>query len=137
MIDTNYPPLWGQAEICEGLGCTHLSIKRWREGSGFPDPIAQLRMGGVYDADEVRAWARDRKAPRRADRARLLVAYRREMRAGRTHGAIKVSASEVGVTNTTARAWLRELGEPLPRAGHGRGRSKWDRTRQANEGSER
>ena len=132
MIETKYPPLWGQAEICEGLGCTHLSIKRWREGFGFPEPIAQLRMGGVYDADEVRAWDRDRKSPRRAERARLLVTYRREMRAQRFHGAIKVAAGAVGVSNTTARTWLRELGEPLPRAGHGRGPSKW--TRQANGG---
>jgi predicted DNA-binding transcriptional regulator AlpA len=51
--------LAGVKEISDELGVLRTTISMWatrRERSGFPQPVAFLAMGPVYDMAEVRAW---------------------------------------------------------------------------------
>jgi len=50
------PELWGVAEIAANLGLARETVYyHWRR-PGFPKPVARLKMGPVWLADEVRAW---------------------------------------------------------------------------------
>lgn len=59
------PELWGVAEIVAEIGVTKMTVQRWRARRDFPKPALELRMGPVWIADDVRAWAesvpRDRR----------------------------------------------------------------------------
>lgn len=51
--------LAGTAELSIELGVPTTNISTWmtrRDVNGFPLPLAQLGMGGVYDLDEVKEW---------------------------------------------------------------------------------
>jgi hypothetical protein len=53
------PELAGVKEISDELGVLRTTISMWatrRQRSGFPEPVAMLAMGPIYDMDEVRAW---------------------------------------------------------------------------------
>lgn len=49
----------GVAEIAADLGVPRSTVSMWdarRRTNGFPEPVAELAMGPVYDLEEVRAW---------------------------------------------------------------------------------
>lgn len=51
--------LVGVREIADRLNVRVTNVTTWinrRESNGFPEPVVQLAMGGVYDLVEVRAW---------------------------------------------------------------------------------
>ncbi|MBA2708483.1 MAG: DNA-binding protein [Gemmatimonadaceae bacterium] len=51
---------WGQAEVLAhlGVGSTTLQWYKTRPQLGFPEPAFRLKMGAVWDAEEVKAWAK-------------------------------------------------------------------------------
>lgn len=48
--------LWGVPEICEALGVGRESVYYWIGKGGFPEPLAKLKAGQVWDAADVRRW---------------------------------------------------------------------------------
>ena len=46
--------LWGQAEIIRELNTSSAGLAYWRRKRGFPEPLAVLKMGAVWDARKVR-----------------------------------------------------------------------------------
>jgi prophage regulatory protein len=62
--------LLGLHEIAEHYAISRQLAAKWTRRSDFPQPIAELAMGKVWDAGQVTAWAKkhDRKpgaGPRR------------------------------------------------------------------------
>lgn len=58
--------LWGLHEIAEHYAISRQLAQKWATHSAFPAPVADLRMGRVWNAAEVTAWAprpADGKAP--------------------------------------------------------------------------
>ena len=53
--------LAGLAEVAEMLNTSRTQAKRWTRREDFPEPIAQLRATPVWRADDVKAWAKQRK----------------------------------------------------------------------------
>lgn len=47
----------GVAEIAEVLGVSRQRVARLREREDFPDPIAEIAQGHIWDLDEIQAWA--------------------------------------------------------------------------------
>lgn len=69
MTDTT--ELAGIAEISEEFGVPRTTASMWatrRESNGFPEPLADLQMGPVYDMAEVREWAAGRIPPKEQTR---------------------------------------------------------------------
>lgn len=60
--------LMGPYEIARAGGVHMRTARRWMALEGFPAPIADLHMGPVYLASDVRAWIRRRAADRRRRR---------------------------------------------------------------------
>ena len=62
MTAASSPPieLGGIAEIAEEFGYARTTVSTaWsarREQTGFPLPVAELKMGPVYNMAEVRSW---------------------------------------------------------------------------------
>lgn len=52
------PQLMSAAEVAEELGVSRQRVHQLRSGGGFPDPVADLRSGAVWDAGEIRRFAR-------------------------------------------------------------------------------
>jgi chromosome partitioning protein len=55
--------LVGVAEIAEKLGVPRTTVSMWdarRVKNGFPLPVADLRMGPVYEWQKVESWYQDR-----------------------------------------------------------------------------
>lgn len=50
----------GAAEIAHMLGVSRQRAQQLVTQKGFPDPVRVLKMGKVWDAGEVRAWAEAR-----------------------------------------------------------------------------
>lgn len=51
--------LGGVHEISQTLGVPTTNVTTWmsrRYQNGFPQPVKELAMGGVYDLDAVKAW---------------------------------------------------------------------------------
>jgi hypothetical protein len=72
--------LVGVAEIAERAGVTPAAVANWRvRHDDFPEPLVQLRSGGVWDWEHVARWLADRKA---AERQRLLQKINAHDRAG-------------------------------------------------------
>jgi len=68
MIDLE---LWGIGEIADALDVTASLVHRWIREGRFPDPFAELRMGKVWLAGDVRAWdAQRRLSPHYRPRAK-------------------------------------------------------------------
>lgn len=58
-IDAAGPPdLVGAAEFADLLGVLNSNLRRV---SGLPKPIAMLKVGPVWDAEEAKAFARERE----------------------------------------------------------------------------
>lgn len=53
------PELLGSAEVAELLGVTKQTLANWRaRNRSFPDPLAELRSGPVWNREQVLNWAR-------------------------------------------------------------------------------
>jgi len=53
--------LAGLAEVAAMLNTSRTQAKRWTRREDFPEPVARLRATPVWRADEVKAWAKQRK----------------------------------------------------------------------------
>lgn len=53
------PELMSSAEIAAELGVSRQRVHQLRTNDSFPQPLADLRGGAVWDADAVRRFARD------------------------------------------------------------------------------
>lgn len=49
----------GAAEIARHLGVSRQRVQQLVRTPGFPNPVATLDMGKVWDADDIRDWAKD------------------------------------------------------------------------------
>jgi predicted DNA-binding transcriptional regulator AlpA len=56
--------LAGLAEVAEVLGVSRRTAARYATRSDFPEPLARLRAGPVWQEDDVLAWARSEPAAR-------------------------------------------------------------------------
>lgn len=56
--------LMGTAEVAKALGVTRQRVLQLLDHADFPQPIAVLSMGKVWNGSDIRAWARTYK-PRR------------------------------------------------------------------------
>jgi hypothetical protein len=55
----NPDDLVGVAEIARLKGVGRTTVTQWaarRHRNGFPEPVARLAMGPVYDRREIEAW---------------------------------------------------------------------------------
>jgi predicted DNA-binding transcriptional regulator AlpA len=48
--------LWGSAELCQHMGISRETLRKWKQKDGFPQPLASLSMGPVWDAEQVKQW---------------------------------------------------------------------------------
>jgi predicted DNA-binding transcriptional regulator AlpA len=53
--------LVGLAEVAAMLNTSRTQANRWTRREDFPEPIARLRATPVWRADDVKAWAKQRK----------------------------------------------------------------------------
>lgn len=99
-------------DVCKELAIDRSTFKFFREHKFFPQPAWTVSTGPLWDRAEVLAWRRDRahsKKTRYADGLRL---YRYQLANGRPN--VSEAAREATVHPDTFRAYLREVGEPLP-----------------------
>lgn len=61
--------LWGHGDIARELGVSDGTVTNWRGKPTFPPPAAEPSCGPVWEADLVRAWARERPKAGRPRRA--------------------------------------------------------------------
>lgn len=54
------PELWGIHEIAAELDVRRETVHYHAGRDGFPEPVAELTMGRIWRADDVRAWAKTR-----------------------------------------------------------------------------
>ena len=57
------PKLVGTAEVAELLLVSKQTILNWRAKGDFPDPIAELKGGPVWDRPEILRWAKTKNIP--------------------------------------------------------------------------
>jgi len=57
--------LAGLAEVAEMVGVSRRTAARYVNRSDFPAPVARLRAGPIWLAEDVEAWARDLVQPAR------------------------------------------------------------------------
>lgn len=55
------PQVLGNAEVCDLLGLERMELKRLRDRGDFPQPLAVLRSGPVWDEREVKQWQTSHK----------------------------------------------------------------------------
>jgi len=53
--------LVGLAEVAAMLKTSRTQANRWTRREDFPEPVARLRATPVWRADDVKAWAKQRK----------------------------------------------------------------------------
>lgn len=53
--------LIGPKEVAELLGVSRQRVTQLARQPGFPKPVAVLKAGKIWDADEIRAWAEKRR----------------------------------------------------------------------------
>lgn len=51
----------GAAEIQDFLGVGRARAYQIARQKGFPDPVAELKMGSIWLAEDVEAWARQHR----------------------------------------------------------------------------
>ena len=54
----------GAAEGAELIGVSRQRVLQLAHQPGFPEPVAVLRMGKIWRADDIRVWAQERRVPR-------------------------------------------------------------------------
>lgn len=96
------PDVMGTGEVCELLGISRQALAKLRQPAkdraAFPEPT-DLKVGPVWDAQEVRAW--------NIDRTGRVLEVLRWVRSG---VALAPSAKRVGIPESTARRHLRTIG---------------------------
>ena len=60
---TPFPEVWGKAEVAEHLGRSTARVAQLAHEPGFPEPVARLRAGWIWLADDIRKWSAEH--PRR------------------------------------------------------------------------
>ena len=100
------PDVYGPAEACALLGISRQRLHELRKGDTFP-PETRLEIGAVFDGPALRAYDKDRRAPKKARATSILRSYR-------ATGAVRTTARNLGIDHRTVRRVLRDLGEPLP-----------------------
>jgi predicted DNA-binding transcriptional regulator AlpA len=53
----------GTAEIARAMGVGRQRAYQITRQKGFPDPVATLEMGNVWDAELVEAWIAEHRTP--------------------------------------------------------------------------
>jgi predicted DNA-binding transcriptional regulator AlpA len=53
--------LVGLAEVAALLSTSRTQASRWTRRPDFPEPLARLRATPVWRADDVKAWAEEKK----------------------------------------------------------------------------
>ena len=61
--------VWALAEIVEYLGVSQARAAVLVNRQDFPEPAQYLRVGRIWRAEEVKAWARRRRALLEGDEA--------------------------------------------------------------------
>lgn len=54
----------GTWEIAERLGLSRSRTNQLVREKGFPDPVAVLKAGMIWEVDDVEAWIAKRRRPR-------------------------------------------------------------------------
>lgn len=52
--------LLGVKEVCALLGVQRMTLKRLRDKGGFPEPLAELATGPIWNEREVQEWQTSR-----------------------------------------------------------------------------
>ena len=60
-MDQKPDDLVGLAEVAAMLNTSRTQANRWTRREDFPEPIVRLRATPVWQADDVKAWAKQRK----------------------------------------------------------------------------
>ena len=101
------PDIYGAAEAVELLGISRARLYQLLQtDKAFPKGTI-LAAGVVWDGPELRAYDRDRRAPKQARASAILRTYR-------ATGKIKTTARATGYDVKTVRKALREVGEIPP-----------------------
>lgn len=100
--------LWSPGDIARHFGVSRQAVYKWRQGGGFPAPVASPGGIDVFDPAAVKAWERARRSDK--DHRRGAVKGRYRQLAGQP-GALAQVAKEVGINERTARRWLQAMGE--------------------------
>ena len=88
------PDVYGPAEACQLLGISRQRLHELRKGDTFP-PETRLEIGAVFDGPALRAYDKDRRAPKKARAVRILASYRKT-------GAVKTTARNLGISRQEA-----------------------------------
>lgn len=56
--------LVGAAEIAALLGVSRQRVTQLTHAPGFPPPVLRLKMGALWHAQDIRAWAAEHRPPR-------------------------------------------------------------------------
>lgn len=113
-----HPEMWGQAEIAEYANEVADKLGRprprrgrtwtWDRLAGFPKPVAELQMGNVYLAGEIRPWVDQwmQRAEVRHSTKALPEATRAAILQDKGTGSIAEVAAKHGVGSSTVhRIW--------------------------------
>lgn len=57
-IKAQLPELWGVAEVASFLGTTSANLDK---RAGLPEPVTRVRATRLWQADEIKAYARQRR----------------------------------------------------------------------------
>lgn len=60
--DEELPEIWAIAEIARYSKVSRQTAHNWVRAETFPEPQAELSVGRVWAAEEVREWLKDRDA---------------------------------------------------------------------------
>ena len=55
-VNADKPRLLGVSEICALLNVQRMTLKRLRDAGNFPDPLAELNAGPVWDEGVIKEW---------------------------------------------------------------------------------
>lgn len=105
------PNVCGLAEAADLLGISKERVRQLRNEHRLPDP-QQLESGPVWDRPELLAFHLDRQA---AGDGRTAGGRATALYAWRQHGTIAATARAAGISRSTARTWLKQLGIPTTR----------------------
>lgn len=52
--------LAGAAEVAEMLGISRQAVHKLSKGADFPEPVARLKAGAIWERDVIATWAGER-----------------------------------------------------------------------------
>jgi predicted DNA-binding transcriptional regulator AlpA len=103
--------LLGPSEVCELLEVSPMTLKRYRDAGGFPAPVAELSIGAVWAAEDVRQWHEDRTRDAHAQKDKAAERRADAVRTYRRLGNVSETARTIGASRSSVIAWLRAAGE--------------------------